>query len=476
VDGQRPERHQHRAGRCGDIDCGAPLQRSKILACGGLGGSDPGLGCRDGSTHPNGNNAGPVNWGWSPGSDSDPYDWVGKNGTTLSYGSNNTYTINGVTVDGGPRDARAFAAAVDAATRDWAKSKNHGSFDPYDMSLSDVLNMMEHACVPETGTSMCSSAFTNTLKESIQDLNAERIQSHWKTGDKIVYYIAGAVSIAAAEEMGRAGGGRGGRSRGGRGGRGGARDPLGGCHSFTGDTRVELADGNSKPISKIKIGDEILNTEPQHGKDKGHRVAGVIKTSTDRDLVDLSVATATGTGVVTTTRHHRIWDATSHRWTEAGNLQVGHRVQGIGGRTYPIATVRLYSAARITYDLTVSHIHTYYVLAGSAPVLVHNSGGCVPMSSRIGEDPSLVKAAQQAGRSQKVQADLDNLFEQLSRGNMNPGLGTKALAGTDVSYARGRNGGRLFFRNVNGEIQVVGKSDKANESKVIARLNQLYGQ
>jgi hypothetical protein len=98
------------------------------------------------------------------------------------------------------------------------------------------------------------------------------------------------------------------------------------------------------------------------------------------------------------------------------------------------------------------------------------------MSSVISEDSALVKAAQQAGKNQKVQADLDSLFQQLSRGNMNPGLGSKALAGTDVTYARGRNGGRLFFRNVDGGIRIVGKSDKANESKVIARLNQLYGQ
>ncbi|MET9592017.1 hypothetical protein ABZY45_13790 [Streptomyces sp. NPDC006516] len=116
------------------------------------------------------------------------------------------------------------------------------------------------------------------------------------------------------------------------------------------------------------------------------------------------------------------------------------------------------------------------MLAGETPVLVHNSNGCLTMSSVISEDSVLVKAAQQAGKNQKVQADLDSLFQQLSRGNMNPGLGSKALAGTDVTYARGRNGGRLFFRNVDGGIQVVGKSDKANESKVIARLNQHYGQ
>ncbi|MFE0136753.1 hypothetical protein ACFWY6_35105 [Streptomyces sp. NPDC059037] len=59
---------------------------------------------------------------------------------------------------------------------------------------------------------------------------------------------------------------------------------------------------------------------------------------------------------------------------------------------------------------------------------------------------------------------------------MNPGLGSKALAGTDITYARGRNGGRRFFRNVDGGIEIVGKADKGNEPKVIARLKQLYGK
>jgi hypothetical protein len=27
------------------------------------------------------------------------------------------------------------------------------------------------------------------------------------------------------------------------------------------------------------------------------------------------------------------------------------------------------------YNLTINHIHTYYVIAGNTPVLVHNDGG-----------------------------------------------------------------------------------------------------
>ncbi|WP_328913753.1 MULTISPECIES: hypothetical protein [unclassified Streptomyces] len=67
------------------------------------------------------------------------------------------------------------------------------------------------------------------------------------------------------------------------------------------------------------------------------------------------------------------------------------------------------------------------------------------------------------------------MFDQLSRGNMNPGTYNKALTGTGITYSRAASGARLFFRNVDGGIQIVAKADKGNESKVIARLRQLYG-
>jgi len=37
----------------------------------------------------------------------------------------------------------------------------------------------------------------------------------------------------------------------------------------------------------------------------------------------------------------------------------------------------------VTYDLTINGLHTYYVLAGTASVLVHNtSPGCGSISTR----------------------------------------------------------------------------------------------
>jgi hypothetical protein len=106
---------------------------------------------------------------------------------------------------------------------------------------------------------------------------------------------------------------------------------------------------------------------------------------------------------------------------------------------------------------------------------VHNDS-CPLVISSISDDPLLVKPAQKAGNNQRVQQEMDSLQAQLQAGNMNPGIGTKSLAGTDISYARGADGARLFFRNSGGVIQIVAKSDKSNEQQVINRLIKLYGQ
>ncbi|MGK4579091.1 polymorphic toxin-type HINT domain-containing protein [Kitasatospora sp. HPMI-4] len=246
-------------------------------------------------------------------------------------------------------------------------------------------------------------------------------------------------------------------------------------HSFEADTLVLMADGSAKKIQDVEVGDEISNAQPAVSKSEKHRVDARHITVDDKSFVDITVETASGPQVITATGNHPFYSITTAAWADAGSIRAGDKLQTADGRTVTVGQVRHYRAAKTTYDLTIDGLHTYYVLAGTTPVLVHNSN-CLTMSSAIGDDPLLTKAAQQAGKNQAVQRDLDNLFNQLSQGNMNPGIGSKALAGTDVTYARGANGGRLFFRNVDGGIQIVGKSDKGNESKVIGRLMQLYGQ
>jgi hypothetical protein len=93
------------------------------------------------------------------------------------------------------------------------------------------------------------------------------------------------------------------------------------------------------------------------------------------------------------------------------------------------------------------------------------------LPSLIKNDPGLIRAAEEAGAS--VQMSLNNLEIRLARGNMNPGIGSKHLFG-DIFEARARDGARLYFRQTGGTIEIVGKSTKANQSKVISILQRMY--
>ncbi|MEV0912659.1 polymorphic toxin-type HINT domain-containing protein, partial [Streptomyces hokutonensis] len=64
-------------------------------------------------------------------------------------------------------------------------------------------------------------------------------------------------------------------------------------HSFTGSTRVLMADGSTKAIDRVRVGDAIANSVPGVAGTEAHEVTAVIVTHTDHDFVDLTVK-ATG--------------------------------------------------------------------------------------------------------------------------------------------------------------------------------------
>ncbi|MFF3918956.1 polymorphic toxin-type HINT domain-containing protein [Streptomyces sp. NPDC001852] len=248
-----------------------------------------------------------------------------------------------------------------------------------------------------------------------------------------------------------------------------------GC-SFSPDTPVLMEEGKTKPIGKIKSGDKVEAADPETGKHKGTRTVQHVWINHDDDLLDLTIRAKDGhTATLHTTANHPFWNDTTHKWVQAGNLHRGDALNtAANGHVYVVATRHTPGTAN-RWNLTVQQLHTYYVLAGATPVLVHNSNGLCGVTSAIHDDPYLVKAAEAAGKNQRIQKEMDDLVMQFRGGNTNPGLGNKSLAGTDVSYLRGRNGGRVFFRNTDDGMQIVGKADKSNESKVISRLTEMYG-
>ncbi|MCO6007030.1 polymorphic toxin type 43 domain-containing protein [Actinoallomurus purpureus] len=201
-----------------------------------------------------------------------------------------------------------------------------------------------------------------------------------EAGSALAAPIGGAVARAAAKPAARAAAraaedaapsaGRRAASQGGR-------DLAGACNSFAAATLVLMADGTSKPIAQVKVGDKIADAAPGTDagtRDQAHTVTDVHVTYDDHDYTDVTIATGNGPRTITGTSHHLYWDITTRAWTPADHLHSGDHLQTADGKRATILELRAYTAAMVTYNLTIDHLHTYYVEAGTTPVLVHNCG------------------------------------------------------------------------------------------------------
>ena len=139
-------------------------------------------------------------------------------------------------------------------------------------------------------------------------------------------------------------------------------------NSFTGDTPVLVADGRSKPIRDVVVGDRVIATDPENGTTAEQPVVALIRHGGVHDMVDVTLDDG---AVLHSTAGHPIWDATTRAFTDADQLIVGHRIETTGGRTLVIIGLRHRVQDLTAYNLQIGTTHTYY--AGSTPVLVHNS-------------------------------------------------------------------------------------------------------
>ncbi|WP_199510607.1 RHS repeat-associated core domain-containing protein [Nucisporomicrobium flavum] len=150
------------------------------------------------------------------------------------------------------------------------------------------------------------------------------------------------------------------------------------CKSFSADTRVLLADGSAKALQDLKPGDEVLATDPTTGEQGGREIEEVWAHDDD-----LFVLTVDGERIVTT-EDHSFWNATDGRWERTDELDTRDHLRTPAGTGAAVGSLDLddhrYAPA---YTLTVANLHTYYVLAGNVPVLVHNEGGSACVNTSI---------------------------------------------------------------------------------------------
>ncbi|MFD7582268.1 polymorphic toxin-type HINT domain-containing protein [Kitasatospora sp. NPDC059817] len=144
---------------------------------------------------------------------------------------------------------------------------------------------------------------------------------------------------------------------------------------------VAQVGGDSVEVDRaalLALGD-LGEREPQHCAGSPLReaeaVAATIVTPDDRQFTDLTLAAdAEPATALTSTQHHPFWDETTRRWTGASDLQVGDQVRAADGTFLTVQAVRNYETdPQEARNLSLADLHTYYVLAGTTPILVHNA-------------------------------------------------------------------------------------------------------
>ena len=144
-----------------------------------------------------------------------------------------------------------------------------------------------------------------------------------------------------------------------------------GCgRSFAPGTKVLMADGSHRPIKDVKPGDEVTATDPRTGETIKQKIVAV-HINHDLALTDLTVRTpGAGIAVVHTSQNHPFWDVSRQIWVNAGDLD-NTELRSIDG-SVDVMKVDNFIGAEDMYDLTIATTHTYYVIVGETPVLVHN--------------------------------------------------------------------------------------------------------
>ena len=155
-------------------------------------------------------------------------------------------------------------------------------------------------------------------------------------------------------------------------------------HSFPPGTRVLAGGGLSLPIEAVRLGEQVLATDPVTGLTTLRTVTRTFTTYDDKHFTRLT----TPAGTVTATDTHPFWLVDEHRWADAGDIKPGDQLRLPSGSTLQVTAVTRYTQRQTTHDLTVADLHTYYVLAGRTPVLVHNSSPFCgrPFGNRAGGD------------------------------------------------------------------------------------------
>ncbi|MEW2417876.1 ricin-type beta-trefoil lectin domain protein [Streptomyces sp. NPDC046866] len=219
-----------------------------------------------------------------------------------------------------------------------------------------------------------------------------------------------------------------------------ARIASDGCNSFAPGALVLMADGSSRPIEDLEPGDKVVATDPATGETVAKDVTATIQGEGTKHLVELTINANEDTGssnTITATDNHPFWVADLAKWVDATDLQPGQWLRTSVGTLVQITAVKRHTSQHATvHNLTVADLHTYYVLAGATPVLVHNCG-----VTRGGNESTYSISHDASGSGVIADLDSDGILTMMMHNN--PGKGSPLRGKAMFDEVMGHFGDRV---------------------------------
>jgi hypothetical protein len=139
--------------------------------------------------------------------------------------------------------------------------------------------------------------------------------------------------------------------------------PQTGC--FIGDTPVLMADGLTKAIDAIAVGDQVVARDEK----TGFTATGAVSRIFRHRVAETLLLEMDGGEIVETTAAHR-FAAEDRGFVSAGQLRPGDRLSTHSEKCAGVVSAEARPGAMTVYNLCVDRFHTFFV--GSAGLWVHN--------------------------------------------------------------------------------------------------------
>lgn len=142
------------------------------------------------------------------------------------------------------------------------------------------------------------------------------------------------------------------------------RDPC-----FPAGTPVLMADGTTRPIEDVAVGDHVACTDPDTGQPT---TSTVTRTFTHEHTPTIRIRTSNGD--LETTPAHPLY-VHGKGFTPAGHIQSGDRLRDNHGHPVTVHTVTATGQAPTVHNIEVNNTHTYHTTTTTGThILAHN--GC----------------------------------------------------------------------------------------------------